>query len=797
MRRQQRPNPTSTTTTTSSTAQKSSSRSAAASPNQAWAILFRHARDDITPLRLQELCTDNDRVSSLVTVHNSFHQNTSRTLLVDLSRQRMTLDTINHLLRLATSRDVRGFIRQLSWGQNDPDDPISLRETKKKQLHQNQNFPSTNVHKLSNSPSMHLALRVPRVPDQQYSMLLRDGKNALEAIHLEWEKIEKYSNHIRNGQIPSMTKKSIRDVIVVGKGVPIMALKFINHALQHDGNSMEARWFSESSSSSKSSMKKNTNPTNLISNVVGGNQNSRHYREMRFITSDDPIVFEKAIEGLQPESTIVVVLDIQHNDPSTSTNLSNDGIALNTIVGFEYTIKALHSWLSKQKYIDKYFPIQAHNSKNRQQSLHQAQQRSEAIIKYHFVLITTSLAKARKQYSKQMSFVLPDHSQCEAFTTFTAAGLLPLSIVFGWDFTLDIIAGAHDMDRHFVDTNPRHNIPILLALCDVWNTILFGGGSNNSSHMKHLHSSKMSSSSCCGRIMTPFSDVLREFVPFVAALESQTCAISESDNDNSNSNTTKMNRYRCSPGLIIQGSAHGEYDRILYQGESIIPCELLAVMDTQVHSNDGHDHTMSESQTQAQQDAFICDFFAHADVLAFGNQMNESLDHGYGSYGRNGMVTNLGLNGQLSSEGVEVDPFAEEEMDFFSSSPSVPSISSNHPNNNNNSNLDAAEGNRPSTLLMCGSMDAFTCGQLVALSEHRAAVAARIWDVNPFVKQVGSSMRAKETLKLKGKLSRIYELLKNGMDLEEEVEKSTGNVNLATLTILTHYANRMYGQNSR
>lgn len=102
------------------------------SPAQAWAILLRHAREEINPLRLQELCSDVDRVNSLVTVHNTTYcsQETSssvgadtndngrlsnRILLADLSRQKMNLETLNHLLRLAHSRDIKGFIRKLTF----------------------------------------------------------------------------------------------------------------------------------------------------------------------------------------------------------------------------------------------------------------------------------------------------------------------------------------------------------------------------------------------------------------------------------------------------------------------------------------------------------------------------------------------------------------------------------------------------------------------------------------------------------------------------------------------------------
>ena len=88
----------------------------ATTPSQAWAILSRHARDDIAPLRLKDLCTDNDRITSLVTVHsgsqnardrfvtsakntNSPLRQMNRTLIADFSRQRMTLallDTWTH-----------------------------------------------------------------------------------------------------------------------------------------------------------------------------------------------------------------------------------------------------------------------------------------------------------------------------------------------------------------------------------------------------------------------------------------------------------------------------------------------------------------------------------------------------------------------------------------------------------------------------------------------------------------------------------------------------------------------------
>jgi glucose-6-phosphate isomerase len=104
---------------------------------------------------------------------------------------------------------------------------------------------------------------------------------------------------------------------------------------------------------------------------------------------------------------------------------------------------------------------------------------------------------------------------------------------------------------------------------------------------------------------------------------------------------------------------------------------------------------------------------------------------------------------------------------------------------------DVAEGNRPSTLLVVGICDPFTCGQLIALSEHRAAITARIWDVDPFAKGVGSSLRLERTEHLKNKLQQIYERMSiSSSNHSDQAEDST--VNLATATILGHYATMMH-----
>ena len=155
-------------------------------PEQAWAILARHARDDMASLRLQELCSDNDRISSLVAVHNG-QSDQQRVLILDLSRQRMTLDTVNHLLRLANARGIVRFLEQLAWGQNDAQNPVDLKR-RGASGHRTAATIISDVTRPIGCPTMHMALRAPM--DRGYQMLTVDGKNALTEVHKLWDRLQ-------------------------------------------------------------------------------------------------------------------------------------------------------------------------------------------------------------------------------------------------------------------------------------------------------------------------------------------------------------------------------------------------------------------------------------------------------------------------------------------------------------------------------------------------------------------------------------------------------------------------------
>lgn len=339
---------------------------------QATSVLERHA-NDIGPLRLCDLCRDKDRVGSLVTVYNtSFAPSTTlsdndaavenRILIADLSRQRMTLDTLNHLLRLANARDLRKFITQLAWGQN------HRTAVARSDRHKSTRFSSHARHSHVMIPTMHMALRVPLGG----RMLLADGTNALTEIHREWDRLERLSESIRIGQLRGVTGSMIRDVILIGRGTPVAALQFVYSALLKDERAMLATRFGLVEAAA----------TRIRRTLVGG---TSQMRTMRFLTTIDPISAASAVADLDPASTLVISIALNGNEET--------GLATKTI----------KSWL-----------LNALGSTRR----------ADHILSKHMLLVTGNDRIVSVINKPERVHIVPEHSRCEAFTTFSPAGLL-------------------------------------------------------------------------------------------------------------------------------------------------------------------------------------------------------------------------------------------------------------------------------------------------------------------------------------------------------------------------------------
>ena len=91
-------------------------------------------------------------------------------------------------------------------------------------------------------------------------------------------------------------------------------------------------------------------------------------------------------------------------------------------------------------------------------------------------------------------------------------------------------------------------------------------------------------------------------------------------------------------------------------------------------------------------------------------------------------------------------------------------------------------------MLICGKLDAFACGQLIALSEHRAAVKARIWDLDPFAGDAGYALKTARTEQLRDELEKIFVAQDVGPESDDDEGGEAEGLSLSTKTILQEYA---------
>ena len=127
----------------------------------------------------------------------------------------------------------------------------------------------------------------------------------------------------------------------------------------------------------------------------------------------------------------------------------------------------------------------------------------------------------------------------------------PLSLIFGWDIVSSFLKGAHDIDHHFVDTNPRHNLPFILALLDLWND-------------EFLQSR--------GRAISPYTQALALYPELVSVIESKVLR-------DQGSNPTITGSH------AIHSDQCMEFIMTLQPGRDDRVCSLLAHVDTLAFGN--------------------------------------------------------------------------------------------------------------------------------------------------------------------------------------------------------------------
>jgi glucose-6-phosphate isomerase len=148
--------------------------------------------------------------------------------------------------------------------------------------------------------------------------------------------------------------------------------------------------------------------------------------DVRFVSNIDPESLTRALAGLDPATTMFIVTSKSFTTAETLANAN-----------------AAHDWLARSL-------------------------GGGIALSPHFIAVTSNTDAARA-FGVAGSDVLPIWDWVGGrYSLWSAAGL-PIAIRCGWDSFVEMLAGAASADAHFRDAPLEQNLPVLLALVDVWN----------------------------------------------------------------------------------------------------------------------------------------------------------------------------------------------------------------------------------------------------------------------------------------------------------------------------------------
>ena len=179
-------------------------------------------------------------------------------------------------------------------------------------------------------------------------------------------------------------------------------------------------------------------------------------------------------------------------------------------------------------------------------------------IARHFAALTTNVAAARA-FGIATTFGFWDWVGGR-YSLWSAIGL-PLAIAIGATGFRDFLAGAHAMDQHFHEAQLEHNLPVRLALIDVWYRNFLGFTS---------------------RSIAPYHSALRRLPAYLQQLEM------ESNGKHVDADGQAL-PFATAPVLWGEPGTNGQhaYFQMLHQGTDVVPVEFVAVKRAR-HSLSGH-----------------------------------------------------------------------------------------------------------------------------------------------------------------------------------------------------------------
>jgi glucose-6-phosphate isomerase len=256
-------------------------------------------------------------------------------------------------------------------------------------------FAGERINTTEDRAVLHVALRAPRG-----ASIALDGANVVDEVHAVLDQVHAFSEVVRSGRWRGATGKPLADVVAIGIGGSYLGPEFVAEALRTDPDCARAA----------------------------------EGRRLRFLANVDPIDVARALEGLDPETTLVVIVSKTFTTAETMLNA-----------------RTVRDWLVAKLGL--------------------------GAVARHMVAVSTNL-KLVEQFGidPKNTFAFWDwvggrYSVC------SAVGVVPLALQYGFEPIGRFLAGAHQMDEHFRHAPPDRNLPVLLGLLGVWNANFLGHAS--------------------------------------------------------------------------------------------------------------------------------------------------------------------------------------------------------------------------------------------------------------------------------------------------------------------------------
>ena len=207
-----------------------------------------------------------------------------------------------------------------------------------------------------------------------------------------------------------------------------------------------------------------------------------------------------------------------------------------------------------------------------------------ADLEHHFLAVTTNLTAARN-FGIPPSNCLPMWDWVGGRYSLWSAVGLSCAIELGWEKFEELLAGARSMDQHFRDSEPGANMPVLMALLEVWYCHYLGAASH---------------------VVLPYDHGLRQLPDFLQQLTME----SNGKSVTSAGAPVQWNTAPVlwgSPGTLGQHSFH----QMLHQGTRLCPVDFVLPL---------HGHTDLAEQHQC----LVANCLAQSRALMVGRSVEDA-----------------------------------------------------------------------------------------------------------------------------------------------------------------------------